>query len=97
MLGSPRGLSKVNFYADVHKKGISIIGAHASMRPQHESFGRLWTDRDDSALILSLFKQKKLRVRELITTRFRYTEAKRAYDLLMQGRGDVLGVILDWQ
>ena len=96
LLGSPRGLSKVNFYSDVHKKGISIIGAHASIRPQRESFRHLWTDRDDSTLILSLFKRKKLKVRELITTRFRYTEAKRAYNLLMQERGDVLGIILDW-
>jgi len=96
LLGSPRGESTVNFYRDVHRKGVHLIGAHASLRPVHESFKTLWTDLEDSALILRLLELGKLRVRELITDRFRYDKAEEAYKLLLEERGDVLGIIIDW-
>ena len=38
LLGSARGdTERVNFYRDVHRKGLHVIGAHEITRPRHEN------------------------------------------------------------
>ena len=47
LLGSTRGeTDHVNFYRDVHKKGLVIIGAHDSTRPSLDSAAGWWTLSD---------------------------------------------------
>src|SRR5439155_297343 len=36
LLASTRGLTEANFYRDVHRKGLTVLGAHASARPPHD-------------------------------------------------------------
>jgi len=67
LLGSPRGDTEVNFYREIHRKGISIIGAHERTRPRYESYHGWWTQKDDSSLVLKLLSRGLLRVRDLIT------------------------------
>ncbi|MEM2920774.1 MAG: zinc-binding alcohol dehydrogenase [Candidatus Bathyarchaeia archaeon] len=97
ILGSPRGESRVNFYSDVHRMGICIIGAHDRTRPRYESFHGWWTSRDDSSLILKLIERGLLKVRDLITLKISFQRAEEAYDKLVKSEGEVLGVILDWK
>ncbi|KYH41250.1 MAG: hypothetical protein AYL32_006730 [Candidatus Bathyarchaeota archaeon B26-2] len=97
LLGSPRGLTEVNFYREVHRKGITVVGAHASVRPRYESFKGFWTRRDDTALVLELIKRGKLRVRDLITRKLRFTDAKEAYRMLIESKGETLGIVLEWK
>ena len=55
LLASTRGETpKVNFYRDVHKKGLILYGAHNSIRPRQESSPNFWTLEDDSLLLLTL-------------------------------------------
>jgi 2-desacetyl-2-hydroxyethyl bacteriochlorophyllide A dehydrogenase len=67
LLGSTRGVSEVNFYSEVHKKGVTIIGAHESVRPHYESTHGWWTQRDDSLLVLKLLSRGLLRVKDLLS------------------------------
>jgi len=97
ILGSPRGESEVNFYSDVHKKGVSVIGAHERTRPRKESFHSWWTQRDDSSLILKLISKGSLKVTDLITLKLGFQKAEEAYKKLVQSRSDVLGIVLDWR
>ncbi len=97
LLGSTRGENTVNFYRDVHKRGLHIIGAHNSIRPRYESSYGFWTARDDSKLVLRLIEKGLLRVKELITTKVSYKEAGEAYRKLMESKGEIIGVILDWR
>lgn len=97
ILGSPRGESKVNFYRDLHRKGISIIGAHESARPNYESFHGWWTQRDDASLILKLISNGLLKVKGLITFKTGFQMAEEAYQKLIHSKGNVLGIILDWK
>jgi len=96
ILGSPRGESKVNFYSYVHRKGISIIGAHNSTRPNYESFHGWWTEHDDISLALKLISKGLVKVKELITLKMKYIRAKEAYEMLIQNKNNVMGIILDW-
>ena len=97
LLASTRGETpNVNFYRDVHKKGLIIYGAHNAIRPRQESSPNFWTLEDDSLLLLSLIAQRRFNVAPLISHRVRGEAAPKAYQLLMEWNPGLLGVILQW-
>ena len=97
LLASTRGETpKVNFYRDVHKKGLILYGAHNSIRPRQESSPNFWTLEDDSVLLLTLIAQKRFNVVPLISHCVPGEEAPRAYQLLMEWNPGLLGVVLQW-
>jgi len=98
LLASTRGETEhVNFYRDVHKKGLILIGAHNSVRPNQESSPNFWTSRDDGALTLRLLTAGRLLVSPLISHRMPASEAAKAYEQLMQWDANLLGVVLRWR
>lgn len=97
LLASTRGETpKVNFYRDVHKKGLILYGAHNAVRPRQESSPNYWTLKDDSHLLLTLIAEKRFDVVPLISHRIPGEEAPKAYQLLMEWNPDLLGVVLQW-
>ena len=97
LLGSTRNETKsVNFYRDVHKKGLTIIGAHTAVRPKHDSSAGWWTSHDDQRVALKLLAMGRLSVQPLITHRFPWQQAPQAYNLLKEGEKDAIGIVLDW-
>ncbi|MCS6861295.1 MAG: zinc-binding alcohol dehydrogenase [Abditibacteriales bacterium] len=97
LLGSTRGeTERVNFYRDVHKKGLTIIGAHAAMRPRVESSAGWWTTQADQRVALKLLALKRLTVQPLITHRFPWQDAPHAYALLKAWDLRALGMVLNW-
>ena len=97
LLASTRGETpNVNFYRDVHKKGLMLYGAHNAIRPRQESSPNFWTLEDDSLLLLSLIAQKRFNVAPLISHRVPGEDAPKAYQLLMEWNPGLLGVVLQW-
>ncbi|KKR04389.1 MAG: hypothetical protein UT30_C0008G0011 [Candidatus Uhrbacteria bacterium GW2011_GWF2_39_13] len=97
LLGSPRDEeSKINFYSDIHYRGISIIGAHARNTLPHNSFHGCWTRQDDINLIIKLLCNKKLIVKDLISHRFDYSDIIKVYNALTLNQEKYLGVIVKW-
>lgn len=97
LLASTRGETpSVNFYRDVHKKGLILHGAHNSIRPRQESSPNFWTLEADSRLLLSLIAQKRFNVIPLISHRVPGEDAAKAYQLLMAWNPGLLGVVLQW-
>ncbi len=97
LLASTRGeTGKVNFYKDVHWKGLTVIGAHNFVRPQQESSPHFWTARDDVSLALQMTAAGRFRVDELISHRYRWDRAEEAYRALMGWEPGLLGAILEW-
>lgn len=98
LLASTRGeTERVNFYRDVHKKGLTVLGAHNSVRPRRESSANFWTSRDDWELSLQLIAHRRIVVAPLITHRLRGTDAAKAYQRLAEWDANLLGVVLDWK
>jgi len=97
LLGSTRGESTVNFYSDVHKKGLIIIGAHNSIRPRYESSEAYWTFKDDLKVVFRLLKSKRLRVRELLSDIVPFTEAPEVYRRLREEKEKYITIALDWR
>jgi 2-desacetyl-2-hydroxyethyl bacteriochlorophyllide A dehydrogenase len=97
LLGSTRGeTEQVNFYRDVHKKGLTVIGAHNSARPLVESHPGWWIAQDDQRVALKLLALGRLKVRPLITHQFSWHEAPHAYERLKQWDTGTLGMVLNW-
>ena len=97
LLASTRGETpNVNFYRDVHKKGLMLYGAHNSIRPRQESSSNFWTLEDDSLLLLSLIAQKRFNVVPMISHRLPGEDAPKAYQRLMEWNPGLLGVVLQW-
>jgi len=98
LLGSTRGETKsVNFYADVHRKGLIIVGAHDSIRPQVDSSRWFWTAREEQTLALKLLAAHRIQVAPLVTHKFSGWDAPKAYELLVQGNMSAIGILLDWK
>lgn len=97
LLGSTRGETEfVNFYRDVHRKGLTLIGAHNIARPAHDTAPGWWTLADDQRIALDLLALDRLTVSPLITHRFGWQDAVDAYELLKQPSPETLGIVLEW-
>lgn len=98
LLASTRGETEhVNFYRDVHRKGLTVLGAHNSARPTHDSSPNFWTLRDDWELSLQLIAHGRVVVDPLITHRMPGIQAAEAYEMLMDWDQNLLGVVLNWE
>jgi L-iditol 2-dehydrogenase len=96
LLGSTRGETRnVNFYTDVHKKGLTVIGVQAGTRPRHESLPGHWTAEDDQTLILKLIANGRIQCRPLITHEFPAARMAEAYELVRTDPKSI-AVVLDW-
>lgn len=97
LLGSTRGeTEQVNFYREVHRKGIAVIGAHNIARPRVDSRPGCWTQSDDNLAVMRLLSLGRLRLKHLVTHRFAWHAALDAYALLKAWDADALGILLDW-
>jgi 2-desacetyl-2-hydroxyethyl bacteriochlorophyllide A dehydrogenase len=88
LLGSPRGETTVNFYPEIHCKGISVIGAHTA--------SRISELRDDINIVLKLIKVGSLKVKPLISTIVDYNKAESIYLKITKEPDVFLGVLFKW-
>lgn len=97
LLGSTRGESTINFYRDVHKKGVTIIGAHIyGGNPALESRPGFWTWRDDALAFMKLLHRGRIRVDPLITERVPWQDAEAAYQDILAWNRQVTGTLIRW-
>lgn len=97
LLGSTRGITEsVNFYTDVHKQGLEVVGVHALTRPERTSVPGNWTDWDDTRLILDLVCAGRLDSMALVTDVFPAARAAQAYQRVCD-TPDAIAVVLDWR
>lgn len=99
LLGSTRGLvEQWDPYTDVHRKAITIIGAHSpSSHPPVGTFWNPWTTTVNMRVALDLIRDGSLNVDRLISHRYPAGEAPRAFAGLRDTPHDHLGVVLDWR
>ncbi len=97
LLGSTRGNTPdVNFYRDVHKTGLTLIGAHNSVRPAQDRRPGLWPLWEDEALALRCLATGRLQVDSLVSHTFSWEDAPAAYAELKAARLSTLGIMLEW-
>lgn len=97
ILGSTRGTTKeVNFYRDVHKKGLTIIGAHDGIRAAVEDVGFLATHHSDGQTSLDLMAAGRVKVGPLISDTVGPDQAVEAYQRLSRREEPLTTVAIRW-
>jgi len=100
LLSSPRGVTELDFHDLVNWPSRIIIGTHTSSHPSHETPYNPWTWERNIQLFFELISAGLANVKDLITDRYKWTEAKQAYQRLLDPLGErlqALGVILDFK
>ena len=97
LLSGGRGeVESVNFYRDVNKRGLTIIGATNAARPAVDPSPGLWPIREDERLAVELIAGGRIQVDPMITHRFAWSDAAEAYGLVTRRQYDAVGILLEW-
>jgi 2-desacetyl-2-hydroxyethyl bacteriochlorophyllide A dehydrogenase len=86
----------VDFYKYVHRRGISLIGAHTFTRAKQESTPGCWTEHDDYRTFLKLVAAGKLQTRPLISEIVSPEAAHAVYARLAETKNPPPGIVFDW-
>jgi threonine dehydrogenase-like Zn-dependent dehydrogenase len=96
LLSSTReSTEQIDFYADVHRKGLVLLGAHESVRPLYDNRPGYWTAWDDRELVLRLIRSGRIDAGKLISTEFPVQQISDAYQAIIETQ-DALSVLLKW-
>lgn len=87
----------VDFYNDVHKPGITIIGAHNFVRPSENSFPGYWTLRDDLKMLLRFFALGRLQAAPMIADIVSPETTAEVYQRFEDGNVNPPGILFDWK
>ena len=96
LLGCTRCMTEVDFYHDVHRPGIELIGAHSGARPELETHSGFYTEMDDCRVTLDLLSAGRLDFKRMIGEIHSPDEAHEVYSRLAEGKGFPIGVLFDW-
>ena len=84
------------FYPDIHGRGLSIIGAHADIRPRRDRLRHFWPWRPDCELVMQLMAADRLKVAPILSTIYPWRQAAAAYESLRPNDGMKMGLLIDW-
>ena len=86
----------IDYYRKVHGRGITLVGAHTQARPQYESSGGWWTQRDDIATVLKLTEMGRIKLSDLVDEIHSPMEAPEIYTRLANEKSFPM-VQFDWR
>ena len=88
----------IDYYQEVHRPGVKLIGAHNMVRPKVESFPGHWTMHDDCACILDLIKGGRCDAKSIISEIHPPKDCGEVYARLAKDlKSFPLGVLFDWK
>jgi 2-desacetyl-2-hydroxyethyl bacteriochlorophyllide A dehydrogenase len=97
LLGSTRGeVEGFSPYHAVHRKGLTIVGAHVSTVPVVGTPYDPWTEAANRRVVLSLMQRKRLQVEPLISHTIVPAQAGEAFARLASAPEKHLGIAIDW-
>ena len=99
LLGSTRGLTDgVNFYRDVHVKGITMVGAHTIRRSvsSEDRFGHFRSVKQDEETVVSLLQNRRIIIEPLISELVDPGDAQIIYDRLFAKEDGLMLAVFKW-
>ena len=88
---------EVDYYRQVHRPGVTLIGAHNFVRPKHESYPHHWTHQDDCKAILDLIASGRIRVAPIVSRVVAPDDAVEIYNELCDNPEFPMGTVFDWR
>lgn len=89
--------SSVDYYQQVHRPGIKLIGAHNFVRPKFESYPHHWTHHDDCRAIIDMIASKRIQVKPIISRIENPENAPQIYNELCDNPKFPIGTVFDWR
>jgi threonine dehydrogenase-like Zn-dependent dehydrogenase len=89
--------SSVDYYTQVHKPGIKLIGAHNFVRPKVESYPHHWTHHDDCRAILDMISTGRIQVAPIVSRVENPEKAPEIYNELCDNPEFPIGTVFDWR
>ena len=87
----------IDYYTQVHRPGIKLIGAHNYVRPKVESYPHHWTHHDDCNAILDMISSGRLQVKPILSRIAKPEQAPEIYTELCDDPNFPLGTVFDWR
>lgn len=87
----------VDYYQQVHRPGVKLIGAHNFVRPKVESYPHHWTHQDDCKAILDLIAAGRIQVAPIVSRVISPEDAPEIYDQLCDDPEFPMGTVFDWR
>ena len=100
VVGSPRGIAReVNFYDDLHRRYIEVLGAHGNMlfEPAHVRLAGAWDINKAQKWLLGELAAGRLNTDKLVTHTIQPEGIGRAYEGLLKDKDTYLGVVVKWK
>ena len=88
---------QVDYYQQVHRPGVTLIGAHNMVRPKVESYPHHWTHQDDCKAVLDLLHAGRIQVKPIISRIESPENATVIYRELCDDPQFPLGTVFDWR
>ncbi len=89
--------TSVDYYSQVHKPGVKLIGAHNFVRPKVESYPHHWTHHDDCRAILDMIEAGRLQVKPIISRIASPKDTPEIFNELCDDPKFPLGTLFDWR
>ena len=87
----------VDYYQQVHRPGVKLIGAHNFVRPKFESYPHHWTHQDDCKAILNLLAAGRIQVKPIISRVVKPADCGEIYTQLCEDPHFPMGTVFDWR
>lgn len=87
----------VDYYQQVHRPGVRLIGAHNFVRPKVESYPHHWTHHDDCRAILDMIERGRVNVEPMIARVVSPKDAPRIFDELCDDPHFPMATVFDWR
>lgn len=87
----------VDYYQQVHRPGVRLIGAHNFVRPKVESYPHHWTHQDDCRAILDMIAAGRIQVEPIVSRVVSPEDCTEIYNQLCDDPAFPMGTVFDWR
>lgn len=87
----------IDFYMQVHRPGVKLIGAHNFIRPKVESYPHHWTHQDDCKAILALLAAGRIQAAPIISRVVSPEDCTEIFNQLCDDPEFPMGTVFDWK
>ena len=87
----------VDYYQQVHRPGVKLIGAHNFVRPKVESYPHHWTHQDDCKAIIDLIAAGRIQVEPIVSRVVSPEDCSEIYNQLCDDPTFPIGTVFDWR
>lgn len=87
----------IDFYQEVHRPGVEIIGAHTDARPKCESRPHSWTWKDDARALMDFMADGRLDMSRIVSAAYSPQDAPAVYQALAEDKDFPVGAVFDWR